>query len=203
LRKAVQPSGWTVLFNENIRFTTTITMDEVTLKRDVPAIAVPYGGTVVLPQGTVVNIAQRLGGHFTVTWEGGMAQIRSEHADALGIESETGSAEAKEHFGPPDVDALWEALKGVYDPEIPVNIVDLGLVYSVEVVTAGEDKFGVKAAMTLTAPGCGMGPAIALDAKYRLEQVPGVSEAIVDVVWDPPWNQDMISEKGRMELGLV
>jgi probable FeS assembly SUF system protein SufT len=177
-------------------------MDEVTLNRDVTAIAVPYGGTVILPKGTVVSIAQRLGGHFTVTWEGGMAQIRSEHADALGIKTESKNVRA-EQSGPPDVDALWEALKGVYDPEIPVNIVDLGLVYSVEVITVGEDKFGVKTAMTLTAPGCGMGPAIAMDAKYRLEQVPGVSEAIVDVVWDPPWNQDMISEKGRMELGLV
>jgi probable FeS assembly SUF system protein SufT len=178
-------------------------MDEVTLRRDVPAIAVPYGGTVVLPKGTVVAIAHRLGGNFTVTWEGGMAQIRSENADALGLEAEAKNAAAKEHSGPPDVDALWEALKGVYDPEIPVNIVDLGLVYSVEVITIDEDKFGVKAAMTLTAPGCGMGPAIAMDAKMRLEQVPGVGEAIVDVVWDPPWNQDMISEKGRMELGLV
>jgi len=178
-------------------------MDEVTLRRDVPAIAVPYGGTVVLPKGTVVSVAQRLGGHFTVTWSGGMAQIRSDNADALGIEIESKKSRTDGHSGPPDVDALWEALKGVYDPEIPVNIVDLGLVYSVEVVAIGEDKFGVQAAMTLTAPGCGMGPAIAMDAKFRLEQVPGVDEAIVDVVWDPPWNQDMISEKGRMELGFV
>ena len=178
-------------------------MEEVTLKRDVTAIAVPYGGTVLLPKGTTVNIAQRLGGHFTVTWDGGMAQIRSEHADALGMASESSESAARDHSGPPDVDELWEALRGVYDPEIPVNIVDLGLVYSVEVITIGDDKFGVKAAMTLTAPGCGMGPAIAMDAQLRLEQVPGVSNAIVDIVWDPPWNQDMISEKGRMELGLI
>ena len=178
-------------------------MEEVTLSRDVPAIAVPYGEAVTLPAGTVVAIAQRLGGHFTVTWSGGMVQIRKEHADALGIEVAARNTSASTHVGPPNVEALWESLKGVFDPEIPVNIVDLGLVYSVEVTNVGEDKFGVKVAMTLTAPGCGMGPAIAQDAQMRLEEVPGVSEAIVSVVWDPPWNQNMISETGRMELGLV
>jgi probable FeS assembly SUF system protein SufT len=177
--------------------------NEVILSRDVPAISVPYGETVQLPQGTPVTIAQRLGGHFTVTWSGGMAQIRSEFADALGEESAVRTQKNDDHKGPPDVELLWESLKGVFDPEIPVNIVDLGLVYSVEIVDLGGEKFGVKAAMSLTAPGCGMGPAIAQDAKSRLEQVPGVAEAIVDVVWDPPWNQNMISETGKMELGLI
>ncbi len=181
-------------------------MAEVILAREVPAIAVPYGETVLIPEGTPVSIEQRLGGHFTVTWSGGMAQIRREHADALGEESaktHSGSADAAAHSGPPDIDALWQALKGVYDPEIPVNIVDLGLVYSVEVVDMEGEKFGIKAAMTLTAPGCGMGPMIAQDARMRLEEVPGVSDAIVDIVWDPPWNQNMISEEGKMELGLI
>jgi probable FeS assembly SUF system protein SufT len=178
-------------------------MEEVTLSRDVPAIAVPYGETVVLPAGTIVSIAHQLGGNYTVTWSGGMAQIRAENADALGKEAAAKNDAAAAHDGPPDVDALWEALKGVYDPEIPVNIVDLGLVYSVEVTNLENDKFGVKVAMSLTAPGCGMGPAIAQDAQYRLELVPGVTQAIVDVVWDPPWNQNMISEKGKMELGLI
>ena len=178
-------------------------MDEVILSRDVQAIAVPNGNTVVIPAGTTVSIAHKLGGNFTVTWTEGMAQIRSVDADALGVEKKDDKSGAADHSGPPDVEALWDALRGVYDPEIPVNIVDLGLVYSVEIVNVGDDKFGVKAAMTLTAPGCGMGPAIAEDARYRLEQVPGVSQADVIVVWDPPWNQDMISEKGRMELGLI
>ncbi len=178
-------------------------MAEVILSREVPAIAVPYGETVVIPAGTPVSIEQRLGGHFTVTWSGGMAQIRRENADALGEEYQESRKSETDHKGPPDVDALWQALKGVFDPEIPVNIVDLGLVYSVEIVDMEGERFGVKAAMTLTAPGCGMGPMIAQDARMRLEEVPGVSEAIVDIVWDPPWNQNMISEEGRMELGLV
>jgi probable FeS assembly SUF system protein SufT len=178
-------------------------MEEVILKRDVPAIVVPTGETVVLPAGTVVSITHQLGGNFTVTWSGGMVQIRSENADALGRETASKNESASAHVGPPDVDALWDAMRGVYDPEIPVNIVDLGLVYSVDVVNLENEKFGVKVAMSLTAPGCGMGPAIADDARYRLEQVPGVSMAEVGVVWDPPWNQNMISEKGKMELGLL
>jgi probable FeS assembly SUF system protein SufT len=178
-------------------------MEEVILTRDVPAIAVPYGETVVLPAGTAVSITHQLGGNFTVTWSGGMVQIRAANADALGKEVVEKSNSAQDHSGPPDVDALWDALRGVFDPEIPVNIVDLGLVYSVDVVNLENDRFGVKVAMSLTAPGCGMGPAIAQDAQYRLEQVPGVSQASVDVVWDPPWNQNMISEAGKMELGLL
>lgn len=178
-------------------------MEEVILTRDVPAIAVPYGETVVLPAGTAVSITHQLGGNFTVTWAEGMVQIRAANADALGKEIVEKNTAAQNHSGPPDVDALWDALKGVFDPEIPVNIVDLGLVYSVDVVNLENEKFGVKVAMSLTAPGCGMGPAIAQDAQYRLEQVPGVSQASVDVVWDPPWNQNMISEAGKMELGLL
>ncbi|MFA5257788.1 MAG: iron-sulfur cluster assembly protein [Opitutales bacterium] len=179
-------------------------MAEVIISRDVSAIAVPYGESVIIPAGTPVSIEQKLGGHFTVTWSGGMAQIRREHADALGelVVGERGPA-GGDHVGPPDVDVLWSALKGVYDPEIPVNIVDLGLVYSVVVVALDDGGFGVRSAMTLTAPGCGMGPAIAQDARMRLEEVPGVSEAVVDIVWDPPWNQNMISEDGKMELGLI
>ena len=104
---------------------------------------------------------------------------------------------------PPEKDALWEALKKVFDPEIPVNIVDLGLVYSLNTTERLEGGHKLDMDMTLTAPGCGMGPAIAEDAKGQLERVPGVSEAEVNIVWDPPWNQDMISEEGKMVLGLV
>lgn len=180
-------------------------MDDVVLTRDVPAIAIPYGETIVLPAGTPVSIGRKLGGSYTVTWAGGMAQIRRENADALGVFTDEKDAEksASAHSGPPDIEAVWEALRGVYDPEIPVNIVDLGLVYSVEITNVADDKFGVSAAMTLTAPGCAMGPAIAQDAQARIEQVPGVSEAEVRIVWEPPWNQNMISEKGKMELGLI
>jgi probable FeS assembly SUF system protein SufT len=182
---------------------------ETIVSRDTPATIVPYGDEVVIPEGTPVTITHRLGGNFTVTWQGGMAQINGRHADAIGeevteesIPSENASAEA--HVGPPDDDKVWEALKKVYDPEIPVNIVDLGLIYTMQVVQEPDSgEYHVRVDMTLTAPGCGMGPAIAQDAKYKVEQVPGVTTAHVDIVWDPPWHQDMISEEGKMELGLL
>jgi probable FeS assembly SUF system protein SufT len=137
-----------------------------------------------------------------------MAQIRGHDADAIGEElpeqDEQAGDDAEAHAGPPSDERVWAALKKVYDPEIPVNIVDLGLVYSMEVrQDPGTSQYFVEVNMTLTAPGCGMGPAIAQDAKYKIEQVPGVAEAKVDIVWDPPWHQDMISEEGKMELGLI
>ena len=180
-----------------------------TLSRDVTATIVPYGDQVTISEGTRVMITHHLGGNFTVTWEGGMAQILGKDADALG-ETPTeapGSALAPdaEYTGtPPSDEAIWDALKRVFDPEIPVNIVDLGLVYTMDLSEPEEDGHcNVKVDMTLTAPGCGMGPAIAQDAKYKIEQVPGVREATVDIVWDPPWNQEMITEEGKMELGLL
>jgi probable FeS assembly SUF system protein SufT len=181
---------------------------ERTLIRDTAATVVPYGDPVIIPAGMLVNITHRLGGNFTVTWEGGMAQIQGRDADALGEEPPTAparAAAAPHAGGPPDGQALWDALRGVFDPEIPVNIVDLGLVYSLEVepVEGQPDAWRVTVDMTLTAPGCGMGPVIAQDAKYKIEHVPGVSEADVRIVWDPPWHQDMISETGKMELGLL
>jgi probable FeS assembly SUF system protein SufT len=100
-------------------------------------------------------------------------------------------------------DLIWEQLKSVYDPEIPVNIVDLGLVYSCDSEEQADGTHMVDIKMTLTAPGCGMGPVIADDARSKIMSLPGVSEATVDIVWDPPWNQDMISEEGKMVLGLV
>lgn len=179
---------------------------ERTLNRDVEATIVPYGDKVTIPAGTEVTITHRLGGNFTVTWIGGMAQIRAHNADALGeavADEPPTEASAEQHAGPPSEEKIWDALKKVYDPEIPVNIVDLGLIYTMEVHEADNGLFNVRIDMTLTAPGCGMGPAIAQDAKYKVEQVPGVNEANVEIVWDPPWHQDMISEVGKMELGLL
>lgn len=180
---------------------------ERTVSRDITATIVPYGDKVTIPEGTHVTITHRLGGNFTVTWPGGMAQILGRDADAIGEEApetEATDAGAEAHAGPPSEEKVWTALRKVYDPEIPVNIVDLGLVYSMKVdKDPGSELYFVQVDMTLTAPGCGMGPAIAQDAKYKIEQVPGVTEAKVDIVWDPPWNQDMISEEGKMELGLI
>lgn len=173
---------------------------KIILPRDVTAIQIPSGDTISLPTGTEVFITQSLGGTYTVATDFGLARISSKDADALGIEPET-------HASTPVADGdlegqVWAQLKNVYDPEIPVNIVDLGLVYDCELLEEnGKRVAAVK--MTLTAPGCGMGPTIAADAQARITTVPGIDDARVELVWDPPWNQEMISEEGKMKLGMI
>jgi probable FeS assembly SUF system protein SufT len=185
-----------------------INQEEIYTTRDVEATVVPYGDAVKIPEGSKVTITHRLGGNFTVVWDYGMARIAGRDADAIGQVQEATSAdeESKLHdatpAGPPDEASVWEALKTVFDPEIPVNIVDLGLVYAM-VIQEEQGRYVVDVKMTLTAPGCGMGPMIAEDARVRAEQVPEVSEARVELVWDPPWHQEMISEEGKMQLGLI
>lgn len=177
------------------------------LQRDLEATIIPAGDKATLPKGMLVTITHRLGGNFTVTCEWGLFRILGKDADALGEEIPQESAREVvkdlDHKGPPSDEAIWEQLKGVFDPEIPVNIVDLGLVYSMDIAEAEPEHFVVYVAITLTAPGCGMGPSIAEDAKSRILTVPGVADAKVEIVWDPPWTQDMISEVGKMELGLI
>ena len=178
--------------------------DTRTLSREVEATLIPQGTPMSLPEGETVTITHRLGGNFTVMTHNGMFRIKGVDGDALGEDVTEAAVSEDEHDGSaPEKDALWEALKKVFDPEIPVNIVDLGLVYSLNTKERLEGGHKLDMDMTLTAPGCGMGPAIAEDAKGQLERVPGVSEAEVNIVWDPPWNQDMISEEGKMVLGLV
>lgn len=182
-----------------------MTQRDRTLSRDVTATQIPSGDRHLLPVGTTVFIHQVLGGSYTVQTDSGLYRIDGRDADAIGeqVVAETVSA-ATTADGAPDPSAVWDQLKKVFDPEIPVNIVDLGLVYSMD-VTKVEDGEGYKVdiAMTLTAPGCGMGPAIAEDAKSKVLLVPGVSQADVRLVWEPPWNQSMISEEGKMVLGLI
>ena len=177
--------------------------DTRTLSREVEATLIPQGTPMSLPEGETVTITHRLGGNFTVMTHNGMFRIKGSDADSLGEEVTETTPEKHSHEGPPEQDALWEALRKVFDPEIPVNIVDLGLVYSLESSKSGEEGYKINMDMTLTAPGCGMGPAIAEDAQGQLERVPGVNEAEVNIVWDPPWNQDMITEEGKMVLGLI
>lgn len=177
------------------------------LSRDCFAIIIPAGDKIQLPAGTKLSITHRLGGNFTVVSDFGMFRIQGKDADALGEalpEAPTTPSEkdAAAPSGPPDEEALWQALRGVFDPEIPVNIVDLGLVYSL-FIDKVEERYVVLMHMTLTAPGCGMGPSIAEDAKQKLLAVPGVADASVEIVWDPPWSQEMISEEGKMQLGLI
>jgi probable FeS assembly SUF system protein SufT len=160
----------------------------------------------MLPAGTSVFITQALGGSFTIATDQGLARITDENADALGLEPTGQKAEAAVSEGEaPAVEekTVWDQLRTCYDPEIPVNIVDLGLVYDCVIDQPAGRGANVSVKMTLTAPGCGMGPTIAAEARQKILGVPGVSDAQVDLVWDPPWNQDMISEAGRMKLGLV
>lgn len=183
------------------------TSNERLLTRDCEATMIPAGDKIHLPANTKVIITHRLGGNFTITSDWGMFRIAGKDADALNEPipemASAASATSASHEGPPDESALWKQLKTVFDPEIPVNIVDLGLVYSLDVQEKPENYYTVYVAMTLTAPGCGMGPAIAEDAKNRLMAVPGIQNAEVEIVWSPPWNQSMISEEGKMQLGLI
>ncbi len=178
---------------------------DITLIREVEAIQIPSGDTIILPAGTRVIITQSLGGSYTVATDHGLARISAKNADALGLEKKDGDAGAPvvPLTGEELEKAVWDAMKSVYDPEIPVNIVDLGLVYDCAISNEPEDQTVVQVKMTLTAPGCGMGPTIAADAQGKIMGVAGVSDARVEIVWDPPWNQGMISENGRMQLGMV
>ena len=178
---------------------------ETTLTRDCEAIRIPSGDTFTIPAGTQVMITQALGGSYTIATNSGLARITDANADALGLESAAKVDEPAVDHGGVKVDekAVWDQLRTCYDPEIPVNIVDLGLVYDclIDQPEGAGAKVSVK--MTLTAPGCGMGPTIAAEAKQKVMSVPGVNDADVELVWDPAWNQGMISEVGRMKLGLV
>jgi len=181
-------------------------MAEVTtvqLARDCAAIQIPVGSAVTLKSGTPVDIVQHLGGSYTVYTMGGLFRVDGQDADALGLEREA-VAPAVPVASAEKVDEkmVWEVLRSCFDPEIPVNIVDLGLVYDlgIEPIATGGNKVFVK--MTLTAPGCGMGTVIAGDAQQKILALPGVEDASVEVVWDPPWHQSMITAEGRKVLGL-
>ena len=174
------------------------------LERDCEAVQIPAGNTVVLPAGTAVYITQNLGGSLTVRALDGIFQISGQDADALGLEPFT-EAEMKlrPQAGEPVTEmVIWNVLRECYDPEIPVNIVDLGLVYDLVVEAAPDAGTTVAVKMTLTAPGCGMGPVIAQNARDKIMGVQGLPRATVDIVWDPPWHQSMITPAGRKALGL-
>jgi len=178
-------------------------MERVEISRDVEAIQIPAGSKTNIEKGTEVYITQSLGGTFTIQAPayGGLFRIAGKDADALGKKPEDAAPAQTEAGG--DLEAMvWEQLKTCFDPEIPVNIVDLGLVYGMEIKDQDDGSRKVEVKMTLTAQGCGMGASIAFDARQKLMGLPGVSEADVDLVWDPPWNPQMISPEGRERLGL-
>jgi probable FeS assembly SUF system protein SufT len=183
----------------------------VTLTRDVTAAAVPVGTPVTLNAGQEAHITQALGGSYTVVVHGNMYRIEGKDGDALGIQPgqpSQKSAAANDLPGTPRTTEeiereVWETLKTCYDPEIPVNIVDLGLVYDVKVTDCKPSTHRVEVKMTLTAPGCGMGPVIQQEAQDKLMYLEGVEEAEVELVWDPPWNQAMLTDAAKLELGLM
>ena len=180
----------------------------IQLTRDIEAIQIPSGLTKKLEKGTPVIITQALGGTYTVVVEhsAGLFRVLAQDADALGktptsLPATNGAT--PHHEGPLQEEAIWAQLKTCYDPEIPVNIVDLGLIYSMEIKPQEGGGNLVEVKMTLTAPGCGMGPSIASDAQRKILSVPGVTDARVDVVWDPPWSADRISPEGKSKLGMI
>ncbi|RPG84223.1 MAG: putative Fe-S cluster assembly protein SufT [Coraliomargarita sp. TMED73] len=186
------------------------TSESYILTRDTEATIIPAGEVHTLPAGTEVTISQALGGTVTIRTASGLFRVASQDWDALGEETAAKLAEAQSEAeqtaqsdAPFSEELIWEALRGCYDPEIPVNIVDLGLIYDLRASEPdAEGQHSVAVKMTLTAQGCGMGPVIAEDAKTRIEALPAVSEAGVEVVWDPPWSPHMISPEGRSKLGL-
>lgn len=178
---------------------------ETVLIRNCSATVIPAGNAVTLEEGTKVFITQSLGGNVTVRTDTGLFRIASFDVDALESYDAPGSGPVASKGSASDLtieEEVWEALRQCFDPEIPINIVDLGLVYDMAVEELGGGQCKVKVKMTLTAQGCGMGPVIAEDARTRIQLLDRVAEATVDIVWDPVWNPQMISANGRKILGI-
>jgi probable FeS assembly SUF system protein SufT len=176
------------------------------LTRDVEASVVPVGTKVTLMKGEQAYVTQSLGGTYTVIVNGNMFRIDGKDADALGFEAQAKPATVAAG-GPVTQEQLekqvWDSLKTCYDPEIPVNIVDLGLIYDCHLTPIGTDNYRADVKMTLTAPGCGMGPVLAQDVQNKLLSLEPIDEANVELVWDPPWNQGMMTEAAKLQLGLL
>jgi len=183
--------------------------ENVTLTRDVDATRIPSGEKGFIPKGTEVTITQVLGGTYTVQFIGGLARIEGKDADALGKTPEAAPAPVATPApaGPVTKESLsaqvWTQLRTCYDPEIPVNIADLGLIYNCDLTELGAGSFKADVKMTLTAPGCGMGPVLVQDVQNKLLCLEGIDDVNVELVWDPPWNQGMMTEAARLQLGLM
>ena len=169
----------------------------VTTIRDCPGRLVPTGDPITIPAGAFITLTQTLGGSFTVIVNGNMARIAGADADAIGLTVEPLIFEANDKPNEIDVEHIWHALRSVYDPEIPVNIADLGLIYAVKI-----EATRAEIDMTLTAPGCGMGPVLIEEVKDWVKQVPNLTDVDVELVFDPPWSRDMMSEEAQLELGV-
>ena len=179
--------------------------EEITFSRNAEAIMIPSGERVLVPVGSQATITQSLGGTYTLITERGlMVRISGREVEAIGKTPTDLPEVVPSELTPDALEAMvWDALKTCYDPEIPVNIVDLGLVYLCELSEAEEGGQNVSVKMTLTAPGCGMGPVLAGDVKSKIEAIPGIRHADVEVVFDPVWDRSMMSEAARLQLGMM
>ncbi|QSR84007.1 putative Fe-S cluster assembly protein SufT [Methylacidimicrobium sp. B4] len=179
--------------------------ESILLTRSVDAVQIPSGAPIQLEKDRPVVITQSLGGSYTLLYDSRcLVRLDAKDADAIGqLSPVAGLSEQPSPGAHVDEEMVYNRLRQVFDPEIPVNVVDLGLIYDCQVLPREEGAFEVVVKMTLTAPGCGMGVVIAQDAQSRIRQIPNVTEARVDLVWDPPWNPGMISEQGKMQLGLI
>ncbi len=182
----------------------------IELLRDCAAILIPNGIPITMEKGQHVNIMQELGGSFTLYYNGNLVRVDGNDADALGLKIPEQAAPVTKKIekevvgnGFVDEDEVWAKLKTCYDPEIPVNIVDMGLIYEVDIFPLDEGGSKVEIQMTLTAPGCGMGPFIVEDVHNKVLTVDNVFEVKVELIWDPPWSQDMLSEEAKLTLGLL
>ncbi len=175
----------------------------ITIARDVPVVEIPSGYQGTLPSGKSVRIVQTLGGDYTViTDDGHMLRIAGKDADAIG-EKPTQAASTGGAYGEFSAEAVWDQLRLVYDPEIPVNVVDLGLIYGIDISKAEENKHRIDIKMTMTAPGCGMSDILKTDAHNKVAMLPNISEVNVEVVFDPPWTPERMSEAAKLKLGFM
>ena len=173
----------------------------IKISKDCDAVLIPSGDPIILKKGTPVKITQSLGGYYTLYVNGNLVKLDGKDAKAIGQTINTASnvTSAKDF----DEKLIWEQLKTCYDPEIPVNVVDLGLIYDLQYENLTEEEYYVKIKMTLTAPGCGMGPAIAADVEQKVNGLHFVKDVLVELVWDPIWNQDMMTEEAKLKLGMM
>jgi probable FeS assembly SUF system protein SufT len=175
--------------------------EEIVIKRDCPAVLIPAGTGITIQAGVPVIITQALGGSYTVIVHGNLARIAGTDADALGKEVAVTSTATES--GKLTDEQVYEVLRTCYDPEIPVNIVELGLIYDLQILPQPEGGNRVEIKMTLTAPGCGMGPVLQQEVEGKVMALPGVKEAAVFLVWEPQWNREMLSEAAKLQLGLM
>ena len=176
----------------------------IPLSRDVDAAIIPIGERVTLQKGELARITQSLGGSYTVIVNGNMFRIEGKDADALGLQMAAKPVTSGEPVAQEKLEKeVWNQLRSCYDPEIPVNIVDLGLIYDCHLSSLNAGSFKADVKMTLTAPGCGMGPMLAQDVQNKLLSLEGVDDVNVELVWDPPWNQGMMTEAAKLQLGLL